>query len=63
VKVKKDRSLDSVLDASRGPFDTTLIPPGTQYCATLSKAGKGNPSKYAGFATPCTPLQRMSDHS
>src|SRR5215208_1834302 len=36
---------------TRAP-DTTLIPPRTQYGATRSKAGKGNPSKYAGFATP-----------
>jgi hypothetical protein len=43
--------------------DTTLIPPGTQYGATQGKAGKENPSKYAAFATLCTSLQRLSDHS
>jgi len=44
-------------------LDTTLIPPREQYGATLSNAGKGNPSKYAAFAIPCTPLQHLSDHS
>jgi hypothetical protein len=43
--------------------DTNLIPPGAQYGATLSKARKGNPFRYAAFAFLCKPLQHMSDHS
>ncbi len=46
-----------------GEQEEALTPPGTQYGATLSKAGKGNPSKYAAFAIPCTPLRRITDHS
>jgi hypothetical protein len=44
-------------------FDTTLIPLRTQYGATRSEAGKGNPFKYAAFAIPCKPLQRLNYHS
>jgi hypothetical protein len=47
----------------KGGVDTNLIPPGAQYGATLSKAGKGNSSKYVIFASPCKPLQRLMDHS
>jgi hypothetical protein len=44
-------------------IDTTLIPPRTQYGATRSNAEHRKPPRYAGFAIPCTPLQRLMDHS
>jgi hypothetical protein len=43
--------------------DTILIPPGTQYGATPSKAQKGNRLRYAAFANPCKPLQHVMHHS
>jgi hypothetical protein len=44
-------------------FDPTLIPPGTQYGATLGKAHQRNPLRYAGFANPCNSPEHMNYHS
>jgi hypothetical protein len=47
--------------------DTNLIPPGTQYGATLSKAEKGNRLRYPGLAspgrTPATPRLSSQDET
>jgi hypothetical protein len=44
-------------------IDSTLIPPRAQYGVTRGNAKKGNWLRYAGFATSCTPLQPLTDHS
>ena len=40
-----------------------LTPPGTQYDATLGKAEKVKPLRYAGLASSCKSLQHPYYHS
>jgi hypothetical protein len=44
-------------------IDISLTPPGTQLGATRGKPQKRKPLRNGGFAIPCKPLQRLTDHS
>ena len=43
--------------------DPSLTLTRTQYAAVVGNAGNRKPLAYAGFATVCKPLQRLTDHS
>jgi hypothetical protein len=44
-------------------IDTTLIPPGTQYAATLCRVEQRNPLRNAACASLWKPVQRLTAHS
>src|SRR5918994_6068728 len=50
-------------DGCEDGVDTTLIPLETQYGATACNPDQRKPPRYNGFASLCTPLQRMTDLS
>jgi len=50
-------------DPVKRGVEAMLIPPAAQYGATQDKPEQRKPSIYAGFATLCKVLQRMTDHS
>jgi len=59
----QELEVDDGIGEYEDAIDTPVIPPGTQLCATQSKAEKRNRLSYAVIATLYTPLQRLTDRS